>query len=208
MRKSMSRNAFTLTELLITIGIIAVLAAIIVPVTVRGVAKSKQATCMSNLRQIGVAISGYAQDNWGRLPPYSNIIPGPEGGDQSEGYPAPEMLYAALFPYIRNSKILYCPSDPFAGQEVVRWGVYHLYSSYHFNFRKNSLKLREDGYWFSSGRRALPQHCPIARDANSRASIGPGGVNVAEPGCQHFDGANILYLDGHVKWQVMGGLEE
>ena len=63
-------GAFTLVELLTVIGIIAVLAAILFPVfaTVRG--KARQTACVSNLRQIGMAVQMYAQDFDG-LPPYA-----------------------------------------------------------------------------------------------------------------------------------------
>ena len=69
-RKKQTRRGFTLIELLTVIGIIAVLAAILFPVfaTVRG--KARQTACVSNLRQIGMAVQMYAQDFDG-LPPYA-----------------------------------------------------------------------------------------------------------------------------------------
>src|SRR5437660_1778673 len=56
------RRAFTLIELLVVIAIIAILAAILFPVFAQAREKARQATCQSNLRQIGMAVQMYAQD--------------------------------------------------------------------------------------------------------------------------------------------------
>ena len=55
-------NAFTLTELLVAIAVIAILAAILFPVFAQAREKARQTTCVSNLRQIGMAWQLYAQD--------------------------------------------------------------------------------------------------------------------------------------------------
>jgi prepilin-type N-terminal cleavage/methylation domain-containing protein len=57
------RKAFTLIELLVVIAIISILAAIIFPVFARARDKARQATCQSNLSQIGLAFMQYTQDN-------------------------------------------------------------------------------------------------------------------------------------------------
>ena len=112
-----SAQAFTLIELLVVIAIIAVLTAILLPVffSVRG--KARQTVCVSNLRQIGLAISLYAQDA-DDLYPYGN--------DPSDVYTNPNIWqsspYAAiapnllplrdiLQPYMQNNELWHCPSD-------------------------------------------------------------------------------------------------
>ncbi len=61
-------SGFTLVELLVTVAIVAVLAALAVPWTVQAIRKGRQAATSSNLRQIGIAMIAYAGDHEGTLP--------------------------------------------------------------------------------------------------------------------------------------------
>lgn len=62
MKQPISKNGFTLIELLVVIAIIAILAAILFPVFAQARAKAQQATCTSNMNQLGLAAMMYVQD--------------------------------------------------------------------------------------------------------------------------------------------------
>ena len=62
------RRAFTLVELLVVVGIVALLIAILLPVLGKARAASNRAVCLSNIRQLGIGILMYCQDNEGYFP--------------------------------------------------------------------------------------------------------------------------------------------
>lgn len=67
-------SAFTLTELLVVMAIISVLASLLLAAVSSAKSSGRRAVCISNLRQIGLAVHSYANDNSGRIP-YGPIAP-------------------------------------------------------------------------------------------------------------------------------------
>jgi prepilin-type N-terminal cleavage/methylation domain-containing protein/prepilin-type processing-associated H-X9-DG protein len=98
-------RGFTIIELLVVIAIISILAAILFPVLAKARDKARQTACLSNNRQIGMAIMMYAEDSDDTYPPtyrYNNGLNGTAGRTHVTWLTAP---------YIRNEQIWICPSD-------------------------------------------------------------------------------------------------
>src|SRR4051812_35519635 len=101
-----SPAGFTLIELLVVIAIIAILAAILFPVFAQAREKARQASCASNLKQLGLATMTYMAD-------YDDTFP---TTSVAYGFVVPDWktYYWAyrLAPYMKSLPVLWCPSDP------------------------------------------------------------------------------------------------
>lgn len=193
----MKRTGFTLTELLIVLSILALLAAILLPVFALVRRKGQRTNCISNLHQLHIACALYAQDADGFLPPYlsePNDSPSTRGGCLGE---RSDLLLAALNPYLHSKDVWHCPSDfskPPSGETMCGLPLLNLTSYYYGGFRVTShgtALMRIDG------------------TSNLRHNIGEPAVwrllsdNFSCPGdgryslYNHGGRWNTVFLDGH-----------
>ena len=212
--KPLRRPAFTLTELLVVIAVIAILAALLFPVFARARAKARATTCVSNLRQISMAIQQYAQDWDGGMPEFR------EGG----ATPAQWLSfrwYGHILPYLKSPAILHCPDD--SVQNGLRamsfhpeWlgypGIPHL--SYGFNFwlqqSPETLVDRAADTLLVADSSALQcadallilggQSFSCYAFANGTDPLDVESPLTGHPGQERHGGSNVAFCDGHVRF--------
>src|SRR5687767_13274310 len=105
-------RAFTLVELLVVIGIIAILLALLLPALSKARRQAQQVACMANLRQVGYAFLAYAQSHKGWFP-----APASMRREQAEDWvhwqPGRDLSESRIFPYLGHSPdVLKCPAGP------------------------------------------------------------------------------------------------
>src|SRR5450759_194666 len=112
-RSEMRKNGFTLIELLVVIAIIAILAAILFPVFAQARAKARGAACLSNIKQIALGMTMYAQDYDETFPQWKwdqswNGGIGSPGGPTND---ATSIWWNAIYPYVKNVQVFNCPDN-------------------------------------------------------------------------------------------------
>lgn len=146
---------FTLTELLVVVAIIATLVGVAVPVSISMIAKSREASCLGNLRQIGAGLQAYLSDNNQRLPV---LVLG--RANKSSAVPA---LETVLLPYVGGANVFRCPADK---EQFGKTG-----SSYNWNITQNGLHISKVNFLGIEDR---PESVPLVSD---KESWHPSGTN-------------------------------
>ena len=210
----MSRKGFTLIELLVVIAIIAILAAILFPVFAKAREKARQTSCLSNIKQVGLAIMMYAQDYDETLPMkyfntgVSGAILYPGGNPSSASiWPLP------VHPYVNNLQVWTCPSYRY------KWnGNYSGHCPYGINDHI-------DGYMIADIK--SPASTIFTADSLSETNsmsyritrniLFQSGTTLIRSAVddRHNGGANFALCDGHAKWmsvpleqQKVSGVQE
>ncbi len=188
------RRGFTLIELLVVIAIIAILAAILFPVFAKARAKARQASCLSNLKQLGLACLMYAQDYdedlvWPFMT-QSGPVKWPNGDMNTF-----DTWFRSVYPYVKNIHIYHCPTLP------GRWAWAGEPTSTFFYGYNYHLMWRNITYFQEPARTAM------IGDSNYRSGTSPLCYMLNETAHErrfldgrHNEGANLVLMDGHAKW--------
>jgi len=210
-------SGFTLIELLVVIAIIAILAAILFPVFAQARESARQTTCLSNEKQVGLAVHMYLQD-------YDSTYPAQQVDGVYVNLPGGPVIYKnplqnymdELYPYIKNDSVFLCPDSKFnKGENKGGWA-----NSYHFNgaFLSTPPGCKAGSCsGINEASVVAPANTQIIREAGEgvrwdRAwerpySAGAGTGGYAQDDCNQFatsffhrNGCNLLAADGHAKY--------
>jgi prepilin-type N-terminal cleavage/methylation domain-containing protein/prepilin-type processing-associated H-X9-DG protein len=191
------RRGFTLIELLVVIAIIAILAAILFPVFAKAREKARQASCLSNLKQIGTACMMYMQDYDERFPySVSDFLVNDTRG-----------IVSQLTPYIKNSQIWRCPSataDTTAPPPAdYPWCSYFANGVlFYLGVSQATVQRPADGimFWEFYQARGYSYLRPTSSPVSLTTATWGGTISAGRYGNIHNDGANATFADGHAKW--------
>jgi len=130
---------FTLIELLVVIAIIAILAGLLLPALSKAKAKAQGAKCMSNLRQMGLAMILYIGDH--------SVYPvGIDGGDGS-AWIWPALLRQTMHGGSRSTDVFHCPAAPPASQWIPKFGSGQ---PARLGYLNDEVRLKPGGSFFMS----------------------------------------------------------
>jgi len=173
--------AFTLIELLVVIGIIGILASLLLPALGGARRRAHTVACISNLRQLGLALNLYVEDNQNRLPVCAWPLP-----SQGTNQPPLPPIMKPLMPYLKAKDVFRCPADrnifP-AEQTSYEWNGWLNGASYDHPEDWSDVTKAEVDLLFG-GR----YYTPLLGDAG-----------VFHPASGTWMGKNALYFDGRVE---------
>jgi len=194
------------------------LAAILFPVFARAREKARTASCQSNLKQIGLAIKMYTNDWDERLPGWGCRVAQPLSDYDPNAEPVwPDMHpFLRIFPYVKNRELFICPSRPdwrpgqCAGGRRRAGGYGYPVHLGTYGGRGGGVPLSEItrpaeiivGGDIIANAYLNPPWCCAAQQYWRWSNLGhPNNRDIGQPVPRHSDGANILFVDGHVKWE-------
>lgn len=204
--RSIERNRFTIVELLVVVGVIAILAALLLPALKSARDTAKGISCINNEKQMGCAFLYYGSDNDNWLPqPWSSgsfnwyraltvyLIPG------SPAYPDASWVEMAMKPMLRGQTLFTCPTQ---SNNIIgtAYGIkYPGYEgdTYAGNQYCSNTKLAP---WLEGGNAStmiMVGDCEKNYQLMGWATEGhPNYLNYC-----HRGGVNLLYIDGHASWR-------
>ena len=167
---------------------------------------ARRASCLSNLKQLDLALLQYAQDANERLP---NVSDGATGAGMSGGwtfysvFAAPTSAFdpakGSLFPYVKSTQIYVCPSDSigqtqgqsYATNSCLNPGPQDATSK--LRAGKSLAEFADTAQWMALGEEGTPD--------NNASSTNDGFLFIQTDSFsdRHLDFSDVAFLDGHVK---------
>lgn len=189
-------RAFTLVEILIVLTVIALLAGILLPVFSKARERARSVSCQNNLRQIGLGLSMYVQDNNRFYPQVGDLV---TNCSWVEG----------VKPYVKNMSSFECPAARFGkyvpGCPAPKPGdgyVEYFSGSYLLNTFVDGPPIRDS-------RIRVPSETILVTEGENPLAFNfvPASMQLNEEELttmtfmfRHNSGSNNLFADGHVKW--------
>lgn len=220
------QRGFTLIELLVVVAIIGILAAILFPVFARARENARRASCMSNLKQIGLGAMMYVQDYDETYPLFVTSVSAAQTPPNGKWWDFHQNFWfwqQSLYPYTKNEQIYNCPSSPVSKELTPYRGQYGCNSSIinyptpskmstlqspsttymimdsgayriDVNSTNNYVLNPSRDFWY------LPGTAKLAGKTAADLSLVDTYAEDYESKGRHFDGLNVIFADGHVKW--------
>ena len=210
-----SKRGFTLTELLVVITIIALLAGLLLPCLIGARTKTLQTACANNLHQLGIAVSSYTSDWYDYLPSPKN-----DYGDAAVWFYAIDCYLLNITPATTATlpqKLAPVKQDPI-------WLTLDAASKANCRTLKFNRKLvgsRNNTGGVNASFANLsptyrhvyeilqPSTTPLLLDgrteeSNSTADKSRYDAYETYAALRHFNGANLYFVDGHLAWSKQG----
>ncbi len=209
------RHGYTLIELLVVIAIIAILAAILFPVYSQAREQARAVSCLSNSRQLGLAVTMYADDH-DEAYPCSCMI----GDMMGAGSANMQSWLDTVQPYVRNRAIFRCPDD-----SSPLWSAMNVPRRSSYGFNGYFIPVEPPYFGIQMAEVANPASCVLIAEladswnqdffqpmywgdppklTDSMQQMNEWDMMAGEPLTvairRHHEGANYVFAEGHAKW--------
>ena len=192
-----TKPAFTLIELLVVIAIIAMLVAILLPMSLKAIEMARRSSCANNLKSIGIAFNTYAADHKGEMPHFRDLPPADGSFAEIEEF-TPIAVKVYTNGYVTDLRLWVCPSDKLDGTSSVSPAK----DIASFQSQAGSCSYMYISGYHMTRTPEIPALAPMLCDESNKREYGPatpGRMPKIDKDDNHGANVrNVLFLDGHV----------